>query len=77
MAKDKPQIVGIYPMVADLLHYGHLAALQEAKKLCHYLVVALNANPNHKDRKPVETVVERYYRSVSYTHLTLPTIYSV
>ena len=68
MAKDKPQIVGIYPMVADLLHYGHLAALQEVRKYCDYLVVALNANPDHKNRKPVETVTERYYR-LSYCSL--------
>lgn len=57
--------VGIFPMVADLLHPGHISALHEAKKYCDYLIVALNANPtvDNKDKnKPVQTVFERYYQ---------------
>ena len=32
--------VGVYPMVADVLHAGHLLAIEEAKKHCDYLIVA-------------------------------------
>ena len=56
--------VGIFPMVGDLLHAGHIAALNEAKQHCDVLVVALNCNPcdNPNKEKPVESVYERYLR---------------
>ena len=60
----KPQI-GIFPMVGDLLHVGHLYALRQAKELCDELIVALNVDPtidNPNKNKPIETVYERWYR---------------
>lgn len=57
--------VGIFPMVADLLHVGHLTALKYAKQHCDKLIVALNCDPtvdNPAKHKPVETVYERYVR---------------
>lgn len=56
--------VGIFPMVGDLLHAGHIAALNGAKRHCDVLVVALNCNPcdNPNKEKPVESVYERYLR---------------
>ena len=45
-------------MVADVLHTGHILALEEAKKHCDYLVVALHCCPNYKS--PVQTVYERF-----------------
>ena len=40
--------------------------------------VLLNNPVNHKhDQVQVEVAVTKYVGSVSYTHLTLPTIYSV
>lgn len=55
--------VGLFPMVADLLHAGHLIALKDAKKQCDKLIVALNVLPDGK--RPLETVYERYTRLVS------------
>lgn len=56
--------VGIFPMVGDLLHVGHITALAEAKRHCNFLIVALNCNPcdNKAKHKPVESVYERYRR---------------
>ena len=45
----------------DLLHPGHISLLSWAKSLGDYLVVGIDTDD----------------RAVSYTHLTLPTIYSV
>ena len=50
--------VGIYPMVADVLHAGHILAIQEAKSKCDYLIVALHCCPNYKC--PIQTIYERY-----------------
>lgn len=57
--------IGLFPMVGDLLHAGHLTALQEAREHCDYLIVALNADPtidNPAKSKPVESLYERYTR---------------
>lgn len=49
--------VGLFPMCGDLLHAGHILALQEAKAQCDWLVVGLNTHPDGKS--PVQTVYER------------------
>lgn len=50
--------IGLYPMVADILHVGHILALEEAKQHCDKLIVALHCCPNYK--KPVQTIYERF-----------------
>ena len=50
--------IGLFPMCGDVLHLGHIIALQEAKQHCDYLIVALNTHPDGKT--PVESVYERY-----------------
>lgn len=64
--------VGVYPMVADILHPGHLLAIEEAKKNCDYLVVALHCCPNYKD--PVQTIYERFMqlRAVKWIDEVIP-----
>ena len=51
-------IVGFYPMAADILHVGHLLAIEEAKRNCDYLIVGLNCIPDGKN--PVQSIYERY-----------------
>ena len=51
-------LVGIYPMVADVIHAGHILAIQEAKKNCDYLIIALHCCPTYKH--PIQTIFERY-----------------
>lgn len=54
------QRIGLFPLVGDLLHAGHIWALQEAKTQCDYLIVCLNCIPD--DKQPVESIYERYTR---------------
>lgn len=55
---EKPYKIGLFPMCADILHAGHIMALQEAKEKCDKLVVALNTHPDGKS--PIQSVYERY-----------------
>lgn len=50
--------VGLFPMVADVLHAGHIIAIQEAKAHCDYLIVALYCVPGRKE--PIQSIFERY-----------------
>ena len=55
----------------DPLHSGHIAYFKAAKELGTKLVVGLNSDEWLTRKKG------RPFMPVSYTHLTLPTIYSV
>lgn len=65
-------IIGFYPMVADLLHTGHVIALEEAKANCDYLIVGLNCSPDHKE--PIQSVFERFMqlRAVKWIDEIIP-----
>lgn len=64
--------IGLYPMVADILHTGHILALEEAKNNCDYLIVGLHCNPNYKT--PIQSIYERYMqlRAVKYVDEVIP-----
>ena len=64
--------VGLFPMVADVLHAGHVIAIEEAKQHCDYLIIALHCNPVYKS--PVQTVYERYMqlRAVKWVDELIP-----
>ena len=64
--------VGLFPMVADVLHAGHILAIQEAKSNCDYLIVALYCNPQRKN--PVQSIFERYTQlsAVRYIDEVIP-----
>ena len=64
--------IGLFPMCADILHAGHVLALQEAKENCDYLIVALNTSPDGK--RPVQSVFERYIQlsAVKYIDQIIP-----
>lgn len=55
--------IGITCSCFDLLHAGHIKMLEDAKKRCDKLIVALQTDPT-VDRpgknKPVQSIVERY-----------------
>lgn len=55
---DSTYKIGLFPMCADILHAGHILALEEAKKHCDFLIVALNTHPDGK--QTVQSVFERY-----------------
>lgn len=64
--------IGFYPMVADILHTGHIIALEEAKLNCDYLIVGLNCKPDHKE--PIQSVYERFMqlRAVKWIDEIIP-----
>ena len=64
--------IGLYPMVGDILHAGHVTAIEEAKSKCDYLIVALNCRPDGKE--PLQTVYERYMqlRAVKWIDEIIP-----
>ena len=65
--------IGLFPMVADVLHAGHMLAIKEAKENCDYLIVALYCKP---ERKPniVQSIFERYVQlsSIKYVDEVIP-----
>ncbi len=64
--------IGVFPMVADILHSGHVLALEEAKKHCDFLVVALQCCPNYKS--PQQSIYERFIqlRAVKWVDEVIP-----
>ena len=52
------EVVGFYPLVGDLLHVGHLMAIEEALRHCDRLIVGLNCTPDGKE--PIQTIYERF-----------------
>lgn len=64
--------VGFYPMVGDLLHAGHVIAIEEAKANCDYLIVGLNCAPEGK--VPLQSVYERFMqlRAVKFIDEIIP-----
>lgn len=69
--------IGIFPMVGDLLHTGHIKALEYAKSKCDYLITAMNCDPtidNPNKNKPIESVYERFTRldSCKYIDKVIP-----
>ena len=64
--------IGFYPVVGDLLHTGHILALEEAKNNCDYLIVGLNCAPDNKS--PIQSVYERFMqlRAIKYIDEIIP-----
>ena len=56
--------IGITCSTFDLFHAGHIKMLEEAKKECDYLIVALQVDPTidrpDSKSKPIQSIVERY-----------------
>lgn len=65
-------ITGFFPMVADILHAGHIINLEEAKRHCDYLIVGLNCDPANKN--PIQSIFERYMqlRAVKWVDEIIP-----
>jgi len=70
--KRKKMKIGLFPMVADILHSGHILALEEAKKHCDFLIVGLNCIPSYKTTQ--QSIYERYMqlRAVKFVDEVIP-----
>lgn len=64
--------IGFYPVVGDLLHTGHILAIEEAKNNCDYLIVGLNCAPENKN--PIQSIYERFIqlRAIKYIDEIIP-----
>jgi glycerol-3-phosphate cytidylyltransferase len=64
--------IGFFPMVADILHSGHVLSLEEAKKHCDFLIVGLHCKPSYKN--PQQSIYERYMqlRAVKWVDEVIP-----
>ena len=55
--------VGLTASTFDLFHAGHVVMLEEAKRMCDYLIVAIQTDPtiDRPDTKnrPIQSIVER------------------
>jgi glycerol-3-phosphate cytidylyltransferase len=72
IARELKMKIGFFPMVADILHSGHVLALEEAKKHCDVLIVGLHCNPTYKN--PIQSIYERYMqlRAVKWVDEVIP-----
>ena len=61
--QDKPEKIVLVGGCFDLLHYGHVSFLKEAKKLGNYLIVLLESDENVKmlkgEGRPFHTQAQR------------------
>lgn len=64
--------IGFFPMVADILHTGHVLSLEQAKKHCDYLIVGLHCDPIYKN--PQQSIYERFIqlRAVKWVDEVIP-----
>jgi glycerol-3-phosphate cytidylyltransferase len=71
-SKKSKMKIGFFPMVADILHSGHVLALEEAKKHCDLLIVGLHCKPTYKE--PIQSIYERYMqlRAVKWVDEVIP-----
>ncbi len=55
--------VGLTASTFDLFHAGHVVMLEEAKRMCDYLIVAIQTDPTidrpDTKNKPIQSIVER------------------
>lgn len=65
-------MIGFYPIVGDILHAGHILAIEEAATHCDTLIVALNCKPENKS--PVQSIFERWTQlsAVKYIDRLIP-----
>lgn len=70
--RNRKMKIGFFPMVADILHSGHVLSLEEAKKHCDFLIVGLHCAPSYKS--PQQSIYERYMqlRAVKWVDEVIP-----
>ena len=64
--------VGITFSTFDLLHAGHVKMLEEAKRVCDYLIVGLQLDPSNdraEKNAPTQTIIERYIQLKGCIHV--------
>lgn len=57
-------VVGFTSVVGDLFHCGHVAMVQECRKYCDYLILAVMAGTADREWKqtPTQSLFERFFQ---------------
>ena len=57
-------VLGFTSVVGDLWHAGHVAMIQECRRHCDRLIVAVMANIDHREDKntPIQSLFERTFQ---------------
>jgi len=74
-----PQRIGFTCSTFDLLHAGHIAMLEEAKRHCDYLIVGLQNDPTldrAEKNKPIQTIVERQIQLAAVKYVDEIAVYN-
>jgi len=71
--------IGFVASAFDLFHAGHVVMLEEAKRHCEYLIVAIQTDPTldrDTKNKPVQSIVERQIQVKACKYVDEIVIYS-
>ena len=72
--------IGFTASTFDLFHAGHVTMLEEAKRICDYLIVGIQTDPT-VDRpgtknKPIQSIVERQLQIKACKHVDEVIVYT-
>lgn len=72
--------IGFTASTFDLFHAGHVTMLEEAKRICDYLIVGIQTDPTF-DRpdtknKPIQSIVERQLQIKACKHVDEVIVYT-
>ena len=72
--------IGFTASTFDLFHAGHVTMLEEAKRICDYLIVGIQTDPT-ADRpdtknKPIQSIVERQLQVKACKHVDEVIVYT-
>lgn len=75
----KDHVIGFTCSTFDLLHAGHVAMLEEAKRHCDFLIVGLQNDPTvdrPEKNTPIQSIVERQIQLAAVKYVDEIVIYN-
>jgi glycerol-3-phosphate cytidylyltransferase len=72
--------IGFTASTFDLFHAGHVVMLEEAKRVCDYLIVGIQVDPTidrpNTKNKPVQSIIERQIQVGACKHVDEVIVYT-
>jgi len=72
--------IGFTASTFDLFHAGHVTMLEEAKRICDYLIVGIQTDPTvdrpDTKNKPIQSIVERQLQVKACKHVDEIIVYT-
>jgi len=72
--------IGFTASTFDLFHAGHVTMLEEAKRICDYLIVGIQTDPTvdrpDTKNKPIQSIVERQLQVKACKHVDEVIVYT-